>query len=691
MLRILLFLLSSLPFLLFGNAQILEYGYDDEGLVVSVESKDGNTRYTYAYDTLGRVIESVNLKTNETIKRIYDENGNLLEEIFPEGFSLKNRYDDQNRRIATILPDSSSIEYLYSQSHLYKIIRKSPAGEPLYTHTYNVYDAIGHVVEQEMIGNLGKISSLFDEHGRHVQLSTPIGTEEIQEFDNQGNVLKMARFSGVSTFSYDEEGQIIRENNHYFTFEDHGEYDSRGNTIKKNDLLLGYDAHDRLISIEKPRTFRQFYTYDGFHRRLSETLYFWENESWHEKQKRYFLYDHQNEIGALNEKGEIVELRILRDIRNAEIGTAVALELDGKIFAPIHDLTGNLSALISLETQTIKEIYNYHAFGEVLCRHSISPWRFCSKRSDPLTGLVFFGRRFYDPEVRRWLTKDPSHPADGINPYTFAHNNPLLFVDPYGLESIFSQIGYWAGTLIQQYCYHVIPFPGIRYLGIHLGELLGATPISSADYACCSGSVGTFRPEKKHVNVWINGLNTTSQTNIEFAQAISTAFGGEKVYFAYNRTQGFVSDVWEHIANKLHFQTSALEIALETLKEAIKEVGGPNGGGRVTVFAHSQGGAILSHALKFLSIEEHKMLEVYTFGTASFFPKGNLAKIRHYVATRDIIPLIPDPLGYLLAFIWGSSIVQFIPAHDGYIFDNHTFSSKPYQQELLKLGAEQGE
>jgi len=63
----------------------------------------------------------------------------------------------------------------------------------------------------------------------------------------------------------------------------------------------------------------------------------------------------------------------------------------------------------------------------------ISPWRFASKRFDPESGLIFFGRRYYSPTVGRFLTPDPIGFTDGPNLYSYVHNCPLILVDPYGL------------------------------------------------------------------------------------------------------------------------------------------------------------------------------------------------------------------------------------------------------------------
>jgi RHS repeat-associated protein len=41
--------------------------------------------------------------------------------------------------------------------------------------------------------------------------------------------------------------------------------------------------------------------------------------------------------------------------------------------------------------------------------------------------------RYYDPNTGRWLSKDPVGISGGLNQYVFCSNNPVNFVDPFGL------------------------------------------------------------------------------------------------------------------------------------------------------------------------------------------------------------------------------------------------------------------
>ena len=49
------------------------------------------------------------------------------------------------------------------------------------------------------------------------------------------------------------------------------------------------------------------------------------------------------------------------------------------------------------------------------------------------TGLTNFRLRWYDPATGRWLSKDPIGISGGLNLYAFCGNDPVNYVDPWGL------------------------------------------------------------------------------------------------------------------------------------------------------------------------------------------------------------------------------------------------------------------
>ena len=87
------------------------------------------------------------------------------------------------------------------------------------------------------------------------------------------------------------------------------------------------------------------------------------------------------------------------------------------------------------------ESYWYTAFGEeqirdkrgkTLVNSSVgNSWRYASKRTDIETGWVYFGRRYYSPDLGKWTTMDPKGFVDGANLYAYVCGNPLSLLDLY--------------------------------------------------------------------------------------------------------------------------------------------------------------------------------------------------------------------------------------------------------------------
>ncbi|MQT57173.1 RHS repeat protein, partial [Pseudomonas sp. FSL R10-0399] len=62
------------------------------------------------------------------------------------------------------------------------------------------------------------------------------------------------------------------------------------------------------------------------------------------------------------------------------------------------------------------------------------PLRFQGQYFDTETGLHYNRYRYYDPQVGRFISKDPIGFAGGLNVYAYAPN-PVGWVDPFGLSS----------------------------------------------------------------------------------------------------------------------------------------------------------------------------------------------------------------------------------------------------------------
>ena len=78
---------------------------------------------------------------------------------------------------------------------------------------------------------------------------------------------------------------------------------------------------------------------------------------------------------------------------------------------------------------------NHYPFGQdYTSSGDETDYTFTGKEKDN-TGLLYFGARYYDPSIGRFLTVDPKalkYPA--LTPYHYCANNPLIFVDLDGAD-----------------------------------------------------------------------------------------------------------------------------------------------------------------------------------------------------------------------------------------------------------------
>jgi RHS repeat-associated protein len=82
--------------------------------------------------------------------------------------------------------------------------------------------------------------------------------------------------------------------------------------------------------------------------------------------------------------------------------------------------------------------YSYDVFGAIRSQSGggSNQWLFTGEQRDSDSGLYYLRARYYDPAIGRFLGLDPLGIGNG---YSYVSNNPVNYVDPYGLIDLTPQ------------------------------------------------------------------------------------------------------------------------------------------------------------------------------------------------------------------------------------------------------------
>ncbi|MBC9868968.1 MAG: hypothetical protein F7O42_14040, partial [Opitutae bacterium] len=106
-------------------------------------------------------------------------------------------------------------------------------------------------------------------------------------------------------------------------------------------------------------------------------------------------------------------------------------------YFPIYDGSGNITGLYD-ENGNVDAAYEYDPYGRIVKQSGPyadeNPFRFSTKYTDAETNLVYYGYRYYNPSLGRFINRDPIGEAGGLNLYGFVGNNPVNYNDYLGLN-----------------------------------------------------------------------------------------------------------------------------------------------------------------------------------------------------------------------------------------------------------------
>ena len=124
---------------------------------------------------------------------------------------------------------------------------------------------------------------------------------------------------------------------------------------------------------------------------------------------------------------------------------------------------------------------DYLPYGEVIASRSYNlssteeKYKFTEKERDNESGYDYFIARYYDSDLGRWLSGDPSaHKRPGLSPYNYCQLNPINRFDPDGREDWWAFTKAVGKTVLNGFGV-VASFSGMVAAGAIEGTTLGGT------------------------------------------------------------------------------------------------------------------------------------------------------------------------------------------------------------------------
>ena len=163
------------------------------------------------------------------------------------------------------------------------------------------------------------------------------------------------------------------------------------------------------------------YSYDGDGKRirktsLTEDIHFiWDGMNLAE-QKEYYL-------------GQLTDSK--KFIYGVDLSFCIT---NDDVWTYYTNLRGDIAGYVDSDGNTV--VYKYDAWGNLLnpTEDDENPFRYTGEYYDQETGFIYLRNRYYDPSEGRFTTEDPIQ--DGLNWYVYCGNNPVMFMDPWGLYKL---------------------------------------------------------------------------------------------------------------------------------------------------------------------------------------------------------------------------------------------------------------
>ena len=351
----------------------------------------------------------------------YDLAGRLTKLTTPASLAITLGYDLTGRLASILFPNGVVSDYQYDTKGRLATLSHTLGSDPSFASFGYTYNPVGNITAiLDQVNPTENRSFTYDVLQR-LKTGGTTNTPETYDYDLVGN--RTSSFLST-THTHDGANRLTDDDQFTYTYDANGNLATKMSKVNPTELTTyTWDAQDQLVQINFPNSTTATYKYDGFGRRIEKnvngtiTRYIYDGED------ILLEYDGTNTFVARYNHGDQVDQPLA--VQRAGVG----------FFYYQADHQGSIRNLTD-SSGTIANSYIYDSYGRTLAvAESVpQPFTYTGRELDAESDLYYYRARYYEPESGRFLSEDPIGFAGGDqNLYGYVLNNPLNFVDPFGL------------------------------------------------------------------------------------------------------------------------------------------------------------------------------------------------------------------------------------------------------------------